>query len=492
MEDILNKAREYEKENESKMEGLRPSFHLTPRVGWMNDPNGFCYYKGQYHMFYQYHPYDNHWGPMHWGHAVSSDLLHWEYLPVVLAPDMEYDKRGCFSGSAIELSDGRHLIMYTGVSETVDENGNKTECQTQCVAVGDGVNYVKYENNPVLTSDDVPEGGSHIDFRDPRLFEGKDGLIYCLVGNRSSDTSGQMLLYKSADGFKWEFVRIIAQNKNSFGKMWECPDFFLQDGKWVLLTSPQDMEAIPGRYNSGNGTLCLIGNWDGEDSDFEVENNQCIDNGIDYYAPQTITLADGRRIMIGWMQNWDTCNNYTPSDLWCGQMSIPREVTVRDGRLYQVPAKEIESLRGDLISVLNMKLNGEYSAEILNGRKLDLTVKVRPSEGKVYDNFEVRFFQKDNNYAFVKYNTHESMVTLSREFAGVRRAIVNKTSCSVDNKGGEIELRIILDKYSAEVFINGGKYAMTIDVYNDQSFDGISFVSDGEALIDIEKYSLEK
>jgi beta-fructofuranosidase len=139
-----------------------------------------------------------------------------------------------------------------------------------------------------------------------------------------------------------------------------------------------------------------------------------------------------------------------------------------------------------------MKLNGEYSAEILNGRKLDLTVKVRPSEDKVYDNFEVRFFQKDNNYAFVKYNTHESMVTLSREFTGVRRAIVNKTSCSVDNKGGEIELRIILDKYSAEVFINGGKYAMTIDVYNDQSFDGISFVSDGEALIDIEKYSLEK
>lgn len=513
MEDILNKARIYEKENEGKIDKERPSFHLTPRVGWMNDPNGFCYYKGQYHMFYQYHPYDNHWGPMHWGHAVSSDLLHWEYLPVALAPDKEYDKRGCFSGSAVELPDGRHLIMYTGVSEKTGPDGSKTECQTQCVAVGDGVEYVKYENNPVLTSEDVPEGGSYIDFRDPKLWVSEDGTIYCIVGNRSSDTSGQMLLYKSMDGFKWEFVRILVRNRNSFGKMWECPDFFCQNGEWVLLTSPQDMKAVPGRYNSGNGTLALIGRWDTKDSEFVPEHDQCIDNGIDYYAPQTVLTPDGRRIMIGWMQNWDTCNSYVPSDKWCGQMAIPREVCVKDGRMYQTPSKEVENLRGDLNSVLNMKLNGSYSADILNGRKVDLTVKVKPSGEHSYDDFEIRFFEgKDNasastskdkapesaskaddtNYAFVKYDARKSEVTLSREYAGIRRAIVNKTSCKVDDMNGQIEFRIILDKYSAEVFINGGRYAMTMNVYNDLSCDKISFRSHGEAVVDILKYDLDK
>ena len=501
MVDILNKARIYEKENERKIDALRPSFHLTPRVGWMNDPNGFCYYKGQYHMFYQYHPYDNHWGPMHWGHAVSCDLLHWEYLPVVLAPDKEYDKRGCFSGSAVELSDGRHLIMYTGVSEMTLEDGTTTECQTQCVAVGDGLEYVKYENNPVLTSKDVPKGGSHIDFRDPKLWMAEDGTIYCLIGNRSSDTSGQMLLYKSMDGFKWEFVRILVKNGNSFGKMWECPDFFLQDDKWVLLTSPQDMEAVPGKYNSGNGTLALIGSWDGENSDFRPEMNHCIDNGIDFYAPQTVIAPDKRRIMIGWMQNWDTCNSYVPSDKWCGQMTIPREVFVKDGRLYQVPAREIEKLRKGQAVVQNLKLCGEYSDDSLKGRCLDMLVKVRPLDLDECGDLEIRFFAKDDAtkgtedesyYAFIGYDHIRSEVTLSREYTGVRRAILNSTTCKIDGPcNGELEFRIILDKYSAEIFINGGRYAMTINVYNNEEYDGISIRSDKEAVVDITKYDLE-
>ena len=497
MEDILTKARLYEKENESTIDEQRPFFHLTPRIGWMNDPNGFCYYKGQYHMFYQYHPYDNHWGPMHWGHAVSNDLIKWEYLPAALAPDKEYDKNGCFSGSAVELPDGRLLIMYTGVSEMTDSDGNKTDCQTQCVATFDGNEFVKYENNPVLTDKDVPEGGSYIDFRDPRLWISPDGIIYCLVGNRSSDTSGQMLLYKSADGFKWEFVSILVKNGNSFGKMWECPDFFCQNNEWVLLTSPQDMEAVPGKYNSGNGTLALIGNWSGEGCEFEPKFNQCIDNGIDFYAPQTVMAPDGRRIMIGWMQNWDTCNSYTPSDKWCGQMSIPREVTVKDGRLCQLPSREIESFRDKAVLISDLKLNGTYKDESLNAREADLTVNVKTSGNGIISGFEIRFFEGRNasdnkeEYAFLRYDAQKSEVILSREFTGVRRAIVNRSSCRVDDGKGEIEFRMILDKYSAEVFINGGKYAMTMNVYNNLSYDGISIVSEGEVLVDIEKYLLK-
>ena len=153
----LREARKYE-EAFGKLikEDERPDFHLSPRTGWMNDPNGFSYYKGQYHMFYQYYPYESKWGPMHWGHAVSDDLLHWEYRPAALAPDEAYDRDGCFSGSAIELPDGRHLLMYTGVVKEHLGNDDYQEVQTQCIAVGDGTDYEKYGQNPVLDEKDLP------------------------------------------------------------------------------------------------------------------------------------------------------------------------------------------------------------------------------------------------------------------------------------------------------------------------------------------------
>ena len=165
--DKLLKARKYDEENRDKiLPEERPGFHLTGNVGWINDPNGFSYYKGKYHMFYQAYPYGNHWGPMHWGHAVSSDLLTWERLPYVMAPDREYDNFGVFSGSGLELADGRHLLMYTGVREEPagesedpwDMFGRGTITQTQCLAFGDGLEYEKYEHNPVILPESLPEG----------------------------------------------------------------------------------------------------------------------------------------------------------------------------------------------------------------------------------------------------------------------------------------------------------------------------------------------
>ena len=137
MSQTLRDARRYEEITERKMEAEeKPGFHLAARVGWMNDPNGFSFYQGKYHLFYQYHPFNSHWGPMHWGHAVSDDLLHWEYLPAALAPDTVYDEAGCFSGSAVELADGRQLLMYTGVHKEVQEDGGVREVQAQCIAIG--------------------------------------------------------------------------------------------------------------------------------------------------------------------------------------------------------------------------------------------------------------------------------------------------------------------------------------------------------------------
>lgn len=161
----LREAREYEERMEVRIAlEDRPAFHLSPRTGWMNDPNGFSYYKGEYHLFYQYHPYDSFWGPMHWGHAVSRDLLHWDYLPAALAPDTVYDRDGCFSGSSVELPDGRQLLMYTGVVKQQRPGGGSKEIQTQCIAVGDGRDYEKYAANPVLTEKDLPMGGADMIF----------------------------------------------------------------------------------------------------------------------------------------------------------------------------------------------------------------------------------------------------------------------------------------------------------------------------------------
>ena len=216
--------------------------------------------------------------------------------------------------------------------------------QTQCLAVGDGTDYVKYEKNPVLDQKDIPEGGSRYDFRDPKMWREEDGSYRCVIGNRPADGSGQILLFTSPNGFEWHFKKVLAENRNRFGKMWECPDFFPLDGKWVLIISPQDMLPSGFEYHNGNGTLCLIGDYDQETEDFTEQSNQSIDYGIDFYAPQTVLTPDGRRVMIGWMQNWDTCSHRRKNDeAWFGQMSLSRELSIRNGRLYQKPVRELEN-----------------------------------------------------------------------------------------------------------------------------------------------------
>ena len=489
----LREARKYEEAfGKTIAREERPAFHLSARTGWMNDPNGFSRYDGKYHMFYQYHPYDSHWGPMHWGHAVSEDLLHWEYLPAALAPDEIYDRDGCFSGSALALPDGRQLLMYTGVIRERQPNGGYNEIQTQCLAVGDGVDYVKYEKNPVLTQEDLPEGCSRFDFRDPKMWQEEDGTYRCIVGNRPADGSGQILLFESKDGFEWHYKKILAENHNRFGKMWECPDFFPLDGKWVLLTSPQDMIPSGFEFHNGNGTLCLIGNYDRETEDFTEEAHQSIDYGIDFYAPQTVLTPDGRRVMIGWMQNWDTCNHRRVHDeAWFGQMSLPRELSVRNGRLYQNPIRELEDMRRNKVVYENLTFSGNVYPEGLRGRRVDMEVVVRPVEGcDMYRKFAVRFAQNDLYQTSFSYRPGESVLKVDRKFSGSRRAIIHQRRSKVECNDGVLKLRIILDRFSVEAFINDGEQVMTAVLYTDQEADGIFFSADGTVSIDVVKYDL--
>ena len=485
---LLQKAREYETRAASAIGAEeRPVFHLTPMCGWMNDPNGFSFYKGSYHLFYQYNPYGLHWDTMHWGHAVSRDLLHWEYLPAALAPDSDYDCNGCFSGSAIETSDGKHLLVYTGVRQ-IKEGDSVKDVQVQCLAFGDGQNYEKLGRNPVIDSSLLPEGASKNDFRDPKIFRLSDGRFCCAVANRAADGSGQILLFTSHDVLSWSYWKPLAENKKRYGTMWECPDFFSLDGKNVLLLSPQDMKGDES-FNPGSGTACFIGSFDEKNGSFAEESFQAVDSGIDFYAPQTVLSPDGRRIMIGWLQNWDDLAVRRSSCPWAGMMSCPRELFIKKGRLYQWPVKELDSLRREKVSYSNVKL-GDERLELadIHGRVLDMALELVPdSEDSV---FSMRLAEDEKHYTEILYRASENTLSLDRSRSGSRRAILHSRECHLLCKEKKLSLRLVMDRYSLEVFVNGGEQVLSLAIFTKESADKISFAAMGGAVLSLDMFTL--
>ena len=521
----LRDVRRYEEEFEKYiLPEERPAFHLSSRVGWMNDPNGFSWYKGEYHLFYQYHPYDSHWGPMYWGHATSKDLLHWKYLPAALAPDAPYDRDGCFSGGAMAMKDGRHMLMYTGVVQEMSQSIVTNMIQAQCVAFGDGENYVKYDGNPVITWEDLPEGCSKYDFRDPRIWQEEDGTYRAAIvsyslkkyrevpHDRSKDTSdgllastmiheeeegGQVLLFRATDPLHWKFEKKLLVNDYRIGRMWECPDLFELDGKQVLLASAMDMLPDGLEFHNGNGTFCMIGNYDPETGELVPEAEQSVDYGMDFYAEQTVLAPDGRRIMLAWMQNWDTCNLHTKSIPWFGQMTLPRELSVKNGRLYQWPIRELLSMRRDEVRYENVRIrNEEIELEGISGRlvdmELDLKVGEKDEDGYYsFHKFSIHFAENDRFHSGVSFRPAESTLKVNRKFSGSRRAIIHQRRAEVKPKDGVLSLRIILDRFSAEVFVNGGEKVMTFTFYTDIRADRISFYVEGEAEFNVTRYRLQ-
>ena len=488
--EILQKAREFETQYGPHIpDSERPTFHATPTIGWMNDPNGFSFYQGECHLFYQYHPYSNEWGPMHWGHLKTRDFLRWERLPIALAPDQDYDSAGCFSGGAVELPDGRQLLMYTGVQRGHNADGYLQDIQTQCLAIGDGLNYEKLRDNPVLDGKNLPQGGSTIDFRDPKVWRDPTGTFYAVVGNRTADGSGAILLYRWIENSKWEFVHTLDASHNQYGKMWECPDFFPLDGKQVLITSPQEMSPIGLDFHAGNGTVCLIGEYS-PDSGFARQNVQAIDYGLDFYAPQTVETPDGRRIMIAWMQNWDTVNAKPYNCRWFGQMTLPRELSVKNGRLIQNPVRELEAYRRQRVAHRNIPVSGEINLPGIQGRVLDMTVTIRPTGPDLYRWFRIRVAKDGQHETIIRYRPDQGTLKLDRIRSGLPHDIVHTRSFLVWPRDGELKLRIILDRFSVEVFVNDGEQAASAVIYTRQSADAITFEADGSALIDVEKYDL--
>lgn len=291
MADLIEKATRAQAECLEKIhssdeeKSKRPLFHLASPCGWINDPNGLSFYKGQLHLFFQYHPYSNKWGPMHWGHAATKDLLTWKFLPVAMAPDSDADIDGCFSGTAME-DDGKHVIVYTGVIK-----GNTV--QNQCVAIGDGLKYKKLEGNPVITSKNIPFEYDIAHFRDPKVWK-EDDLYYVAAVIKTNDKSGALVIFKSKDLKEWNFVSVADRSECKLGMMWECPDFFTLDGTDVIVISPQEMkEDLEAGWHDGNNSVFMTGMMDRREWKFDRKTVCQIDYGIDFYAPETTALPDG-------------------------------------------------------------------------------------------------------------------------------------------------------------------------------------------------------
>lgn len=481
----LEKVRRIEKRRlmEIPMES-RPVFHMSSPVGWMNDPNGFSVFKDEYHLFFQYHPFSNVWGPMHWGHCKSTDFVRWEYLPAAMAPDESYDAGGCYSGSAVE-KDGEHVLIYTGVIDHYLDDGTKDYRQVQCMAKGDGLNYIKYEGNPVITGDSLPSGSSTEDFRDPKVWKEEDGW-YLAAGSRAADGYGQVVLYHSEDLENWDYVTVLDQSRGEYGGMWECPDFFPLGEEQILMVSPQDMRAKGYEFHNGNNSVFIYGSYDREAHRFERHRVSSVDYGLDFYASQTVQAADGRRILIGWMQSWDA---HIMKDIfaWSGMMTIPRELTMKDGKIYQNPVRELLQYRKNKVEYWDRKIEGAVSLEGIRGRVLDLQVEITDFD---FQHFTVHFARSEKYDMLLQYNHQRKCLTIDRTCSELVRDVICRRKMDAEPREGKLKLRLLLDKYSVEVFVNDGEKVMSSVFYTPMEADGILFETDRKARINVIKYDI--
>jgi beta-fructofuranosidase len=444
-----------EQELNSKRETLNmrwyPRFHLAARAGWMNDPNGLVWFDGWFHAFYQHHPYSPKWGPMHWGHARSRDLVHWEHLPVAIAPEGPEDKDGCFSGSAVVNSDELALI-YTGHKFHGDPSSDDNLYQVQCLATSqDGIHFTR--QGLVL---DTPPGLHH--FRDPKVWhEGENW--YMVVGARVDDV-GQVRLYRSNSLQHWEYQGILAQAPQHMGYMWECPDFFTLAGKQILMISPQGIAAQGYKNRNLFQSGYIVGHWQ-PDTEFTQESVfQELDHGHDFYAPQSFLTPDGRRIVIGWMDMWESPMP-EQQDGWAGMLSLPRELTLtEDNRMQMRPAKEVEGLRQAWYSwplsiLCNQQICVVEHCETMEVILLwDIATSTAEQYGialaegmRLYVDNQTQRLVLERNYP--QYN-----------LCGQRSVPLPETS--------RLELRIFFDCSSVEVFVNDGEACLSSRIYPDQ------------------------
>ena len=235
----------------------------------------------------------------------------------------------------------------------------------------------------------------------------------------------------------------------------------------------------------------MIGKTDEADEHFTYRHHQAVDYGIDFYAPQTILTPDGRRVMIGWMQNWDACQNGSREQQWYGQMSLPRELSIRNGRLYQQPLRELYAYRRNKVEYKNISVGENTTLPGVEGRMVELFITIRPKDKeKLFQKLSMYFAENELYHSSLSFRPGESLLKIDRKCSGSRRAIIHQRRCLVPDRGGELSMHVIIDRFSVEAFLNDGEQVMSAVVMTDPSARNISFHAIGEAEIDVVKYDL--
>lgn len=431
-----------------KSETYRLNYHLTPPCGWMNDPNGLIQFNGVYHAFYQFYPYAPEWGPMHWGHAISRDLVHWEHQPVALAPDQEYEN-GCFSGSAVN-NNGVLTLIYTA------HHDSKSPKELQCVATSrDGIHFDKPIENPVIAT--LPPDTSE-DFRDPKV-RTENGRWRMVVGC-GKDGIGRALSFESADLLHWEYKGVLCESDGKMGELWECPDFFTIGKERVLMFSPIRMP--------GHKAVFATGDFDEATGRFRPKALREVDYGDDFYAPQTFEDENGRRILIGWMDMWN--RSYpTRDENWAGAFTLPREVIIKDGSIFTPPVAEAALLRGKKLIDNSFTLIKNSAANIdeVCGDSLEIKCTLQFDKESCREfKMKLRASKDGSEETLLIYDPATGKLTIDKTKSGIQTGGSGISSAELKlNRQKELSLDIFIDRCSVEVFANDGEAVVSERIY---------------------------
>ncbi|MEK4517001.1 PfkB family carbohydrate kinase [Paenibacillus sp. FSL H8-0122] len=460
-------------------ESYRPQFHYSPPAMWMNDPNGMVYFEGEYHLMYQYHPESTVWGPMHWGHAVSKDLVNWETLPVAMSPD---HNGAIFSGSAVVdwkdtsgfFDGGSGLVAIFTHADIYPDSDRPRQRQSLAYSKDKGRSWTLYSGNPILSDIGIT------DFRDPKVFWMEEAGVWVMV----LACEDHIRFYRSVNLKEWDYASEFGKSDGSHYGVWECPDLFeltidgFNQKKWILIVSIGDNPDCP----EGSKTQYFIGSFDGRE--FVNENTPdtvlWLDEGRDNYAAVSwsdIPDEDGRRIIIGWMNNWRYANQ-TPTASWRGAMTLPRVLSLARTNgtviLTQMPVREIEELRKESLSWSDVTVTRETPfIHMTNDDLLEIEVNI---DIRSAEEVHIQLDSSGQSETIIGYDPQREWLFIDRSKSGLtdfNPSFACKHGARLVSENGTIKLRIWVDRSVVEVFANDGILALTDQIFPDEPIDNV-------------------
>ncbi|GAB3715572.1 glycoside hydrolase family 32 protein [Spirosoma flavus] len=466
----------------NKPEQHRPQFHFSPKAHWMNDPNGMVYYKGTYHLFFQYFPGDTKWGPMHWGHATSKDMIRWQEQPVALYPD---SLGWIFSGSAVvDVNNtsgfGKNgqvplVAIFTHHNSKLEKlKSTKFQYQSIAYSLDEGKTWTKYKGNPVVANPGI------VDFRDPKVrwYEPQKKWIMTLA------TKDRVTFYSSANLKNWKKESEFGRNVGAHGGVWECPDLFplTHNGKqsWVLLVSIN-----PGGPNGGSATQYFVGDFDGKQFKPYSIKTKWMDYGTDNYAGVTFANTGNRVVLMGWMSNWQYAQQ-VPTVAWRSATTVPRDLglTAINGDLFltSIPAKELNTLDNKSITLSNLNVKGVY----------DLTAKT----GGKHDTYKITLVAPANDFSLVLANDQGNELVIGYDKQANTYYIDRTKSGKTDFEKGfakritaprlstdkTLSVTLLVDVASVELFADKGLDVMTSIFFPNQNLNKL-FIKSASGIV---------